>query len=156
LTVERENICSVATGRFAEKPIAKPAPTTYLESSDVMPKEPFTKFHSDAGRGFFANSPLIAAGIVCVGLLAVAAAIGLRAESGIQDLAGPIRAAGIFAFLGCALLVAVRLVEMHRTIDSEVDKLKARAKASDEIAEAAEKRLEAKRKENHGASARRS
>lgn len=102
-----------------------------------MLKEPFAKFAMKARHDLFARANIVAAAIVCVGLLAVARAISLQPEGAIQDLSGPIRSAGIFAFLGCAFLVAVRLVAFDRALDRLSKNLDQRVEASDRRVEEA-------------------
>ena len=102
-----------------------------------MLKEPLAKFAMKARHDLFARANIVAAAMVCGGLLAVAGAIDLHAEAGFHDLSGPIRSAGIFAFLGCAFLVAVRLVAFNRAIDQVSKNLDERVAASDRRVEEA-------------------
>jgi hypothetical protein len=70
---------------------------------------------------------LVAAAIVFVGLAAVAVAILRHEQAGLQDISGPLIAAGVFVFLGLAYLGTTRLAELHEHADTKLDDAIARA-----------------------------
>lgn len=89
---------------------------------------------------------LVSGGIVAVGLIAVAAAIYWRAQSGIVDLREPLQAAGAFVFAGLAFLGMAHLADAHRQTDREIAAAVVKAKAAEDRAEAAERRFDEREK----------
>jgi hypothetical protein len=94
---------------------------------------------------------LVSVAIMFVGMIAVVVAVLWRERTGLQDIGGPLIAAGVFVFLGLAYLATTRLAALHGQADRALDDAIGRA---EEAARWASKAAELREAARHELSAR--